>query len=95
MKILSIPISETEAKVCYVCPDSTQIAILDIELLPEPEEELGKYTELYINPTTNELYYKYIDKPLNEDSQILASRLEETERNNALMLLAMVEGGLM
>lgn len=79
MKIASIIITETKAKVLAVYTDDTNINTVAIAELPEPESQLGKNSELFINPNTGELFYEYIDKPLTETEQVLQQRISDLE----------------
>lgn len=90
MIILSIPESETKAKVVGSYLDSTVIANVEAQTLPDPTEQVGKNAILYINPQTKELFYEYEDRELTDDE-----KQEQSEQEQALMLLALVEGGLM
>jgi len=95
MNIVSTTISGTKAKVLAAYTDDTNITNVEITVLPTPEVQVGKQAELYIDTVTKELTHEYVDKPLSETEQVLNNRLLEAEEQNALMLLAMVEGGLM
>lgn len=95
MNIVSTPISETKAKVLASYTDDTLITNVAINTLPASDAQVGKKSELFINPTTGELFYEYTDKPLTETEQVLSDRLAQTEEQNAQMLLALVAGGLM
>ena len=58
-----------------------------VDFIPEPESN-GKVATLYCKPSTGELYYEYTD-PLPQPE------IEQLKAQNAAMLLALVNGGLM
>jgi len=79
LNIVSNQISDTKAKVLNAYSNNTPITNVDIDVLPIPENRLGKIAELYINPTTGELWYEYIDAPMTETEQILFDKLAEMQ----------------
>lgn len=58
-----------------------------VEVIPEPTQN-GKEYKLYCTLSTGELYYEYVD-PLPQPE------IEQIKAQNAAMLLALVNGGLM
>lgn len=90
MIILSMPGTETKAKVVGSFLDTTTVNTVSAETLPVPEDQIGKDAVLYINPQTGQLFYEYEDRELTEREQ-----LDQTTQNQALIILALVEGGLM
>lgn len=38
--------------------------------IPEPEMVFGKVGYLYVNPTTLETWYEYVDRPLTPDEEL-------------------------
>lgn len=79
MNIVSIPITETKGKVLAAYTDDTNITNVEITALPSPEAQLGKTSELFINPLTGELSYEYVDKQLTETEQVLHQRIADLE----------------
>jgi hypothetical protein len=70
--------------------NGTKITNITEQNLPISTEQFGKNAILVIDPTTNELAYNYVDRPLTESEKITQS-----EQEQAAMLLALVNGGLM
>lgn len=66
-------------------------------VIPQPEVQIGKDATLCIDLTTNTFYFKYVDRPLNQQelAQQQVDKLTSLESQNAQMLLALVNGGLM
>lgn len=58
--------------------------------LPTPEQQVGKNAVLVIDPAASTLSYNYVDRPLTEMEQ-----QAQDEQQQAAILLAMVNGGLM
>ena len=85
-----IILSDSNNKIvgCYI--DGTIITTITDQTLPTPEAESGKDSVLVINPTTKKLSYIYVDRPLTEDE-----KQDQSEQEQAQMLLALVLGGLM
>lgn len=84
MIVLSIPITDTKAKVVGSYLDNTQVTN-DIQTsFPNPEERLGKNAVLYINPMTQELFHEYEDRPLTPEEETTQSLTELEADNTAL-----------
>lgn len=64
-----------------------------VEGIPELIQTDGKQAMLYYNPATKELWYEYDDIPKTEE-ELLKEQVVELQAQNAQMLLALVEGGL-
>lgn len=56
---------------------------IEVENLIEGEEQQGKLKETYCNPTTNEVWYEYTDKPLNPEDELeqLKQQLQTTQND--------------
>lgn len=61
-----------------------------VDTIPTPDTPVGKQEQLYINPQTKELWYEYVDIP-----KTLEGTVADLQSQNAQMLLALVNGGLM
>lgn len=63
-----------------------------VDSLPNPDYagNPGKSAKLYVDLTTKTTWYEYVDRPLNDQE-----RIQQVESQNAQMLLALVNGGLM
>ncbi len=85
-----IILSDSDNKVVGSFLDGTIISQLDGQEMPTPEQQVGKDAVLVIDPTTKVLSYNYVDRPLNDDE-----KLNQSEQEQAAMLLALVMGGLM
>lgn len=62
-----------------------------VEALPEPEQIIGKSAALRYDGTN--LYYEYVDVPLTQEEQT-KQEIETLKAQNAQMLFALVQGGL-
>lgn len=62
-----------------------------VEFIPEPIQQEGKEAILYVNITTKELYYQYVDLPKSEEPQepgyqkTLSEQILELKTNQALI----------
>jgi hypothetical protein len=79
MKIASLTVTETKAKVLAAYTDTTNITDVAVNNIPDPETQIGKNAELFINPLTGELFYEYTDKPMSETEQVLHQRISDLE----------------
>lgn len=70
-------------------PDSVIENNILVDNVLNPVEKVGKDAIHYINPQTLEQWYEYVDRPLSYEEQI-----QELKAQNAQMLLALVQGGL-
>jgi hypothetical protein len=72
-------------------PEEMQNQGIDVEqtLIPQPENRSRKFAKLYINIVTKEMWYEYVDRPPTSEEQIA-----ELQFQNAQVLLALVQGGL-
>lgn len=48
---------------------------IEVDNIPDAEEQQGKSAVLYYNPKTNELFHEYVDRPLTEEERL--TRIEE------------------
>lgn len=62
--------------------------------IPYFEEKIGKSTVVKYNNETNSVYAEYLDRPLTNE-ELAKQEIEALKAQNAQMLLALVEGGLM
>lgn len=60
-----------------------------IDEMPQPIDN-GKIPLMYYNPMTKTIFYEYIDKPKTQEDIY-----KELQAQNAQILLALVNGGLM
>ena len=90
MIILSTPVTETKAKVVGSYLEDTQITKVTAQTLPDNVEFPGKNAVLYINPQSGEFTTEYVDRPLTE-----VEKLNQSEEEQAAMILALVMGGIM
>jgi hypothetical protein len=88
--------STTKAKVIIIhnFPDMLSEEMLNSGILvdsivTEPKPQFGKTAELYVNPTTKETWYEFINRPLTDSETI-----QELKSQNAQMILALVNNGL-
>jgi hypothetical protein len=87
MKIAATNIVEGKARVIASYTNDTPIVDVNLSVLPEPEKRDGKIAQLFVNPTTGEVWYEYLDAPMSETEQIL------NEKNASLtQQLAQVNG---
>jgi len=67
-----------------------QIGVL-VDDVPEPQIPEGKQIAgLFVNPTTKEVWYEYVDKPLDPEE-----RLQILEQQNAELLLELLNAGVL
>lgn len=85
-----IILSNSNSEVVGSFLDGTKVTNIPDQTLPNPTNQLGKNPVLIIDPVTNALSYKYVDRPLTDTEKITQS-----EQQEAAMLLALVNGGLM
>lgn len=89
--------SDTRAKVTLIYyaepPEELTSAgnFIAVDNMAEPEKIDGKVALPYCNPQDGTMWYEYVDVPETPEIQ----RIKELESQNAQMLLALVEGGLM
>lgn len=77
--------------VAAVFEDGTNVANLNgVTELPSAEQQTGKQAVLCIDPTNNSLSYQYTDRPLTQSEKIA-----QDEEQQANIVLALVQGGLM
>lgn len=91
MIIVGTVISDTKVKVdgCYT--NDTQTITIPATTPPNcPENQVGKDAILYLNPTTGELFWDFVDRPLTDTEIIVQLKAE-----NAQMVLALVIAGVM
>ncbi|MBH0171009.1 hypothetical protein [Fictibacillus sp. 18YEL24] len=71
----------------------TEGLILDMYDMPASDNTNGKLSILKINPSTNELYYEYIDRPLTSEERIkqLESELVLAREDSVSNMLAITE----
>ena len=83
--------TEYRAKVASIHykPELLQAEVLAkgilVDAVPEEPKQEGKTQVLYINPTTEEMWYEYIDKPLSSEER-LENRLSLLEDKINLIL---------
>ncbi len=71
--------------------DGSQVATISATAPPNPPEpQAGKDIELHHDSTGSQLSWVFVDRPLTDAEQVT-----QLEAQNAQMLLALVEGGLM
>ena len=58
-----------------------------VESLPPIIQQAGKIEQLYINPTTNELWYEYVDRPLTEKEEIEKLKQENVTMQDTINFL--------
>jgi len=67
-----------------------QIGVL-VDSIPEPQPPAGKVVSgMFVDPSTKTVFYEYSDPPVSVEQQI-----SDLKNQNAQMLLALVQGGLM
>lgn len=69
---------------------SNVVSIIETSPPNPPVAVDGKENELHLNINTNKLYWIQNDRPLTDNEQLTA-----IQEQNALMLMALVTGGLM
>lgn len=62
--------------------------------IPYFEEKIGKTVVVKYSAKTKSIYAEYLDRPLTQEEQA-NQEIESLKAQNAQMLLALVEGGLM
>ena len=80
----------------YLDPAQKESGIeIDRELLPIPEYKPRKNPVLYIDPSTNNLWYEYIDRELTSKEQLeeVQTRLQDAEQ--AVIELSTIIGGML
>lgn len=91
MIIAGTTISSTDIKVGGMFIDGTKVVTITATTPPNPiTTDDGKTAELHLNTSTGELYWLELDRPLTD-----AERVTALEAQNAQMVLALVQGGLM
>jgi hypothetical protein len=70
-----------------------KIGGIEVDSIPEPEYISRKAEVLYINPDTKDMYYEYVDIPLNDAEKIqqLESELAISKEDNVSNMLAITE----
>jgi hypothetical protein len=58
-----------------------------VESIPAPEIIAGKNEVLYINPTTLEMWYEYVDRPLTQDEEMAQIKGQVLEMQDAINFL--------
>lgn len=61
-----------------------------VSTIPNSLQDITKSSELYINPITKEFWYEYADMPKTQEEIITGLQYQ-----NAQMIMALVQGGLM
>ena len=82
----------TENSIEELKVEGEALILLDIEEEPQPENvKPGHMVVKCINVETKELFYKIEKSPYLSPEEITLSRMEELERDNASLKLAMIE----
>lgn len=69
--------------------DPNVIFVEDDYKFPAYIEHTGKDGVLYINPSTKEMWYEYVDRPLTQEEKIYQLELEKNDLQIALAELGM------
>jgi hypothetical protein len=75
-------------------PEDFKARLTSVEVLPVPETQTGKREILKYDPTTQKLYYEYVDRPLTQEEEVAQIR---SDLDNAILELSMaiaMQGGL-
>lgn len=82
---------DTNNRVIAVFDDSAKVANLaGVTEMPAAEQQIGKQAVLYINPENNGLSYQYTDRSLTQ-----AEKIAQDEAQQASIIFALVQGGMM
>jgi len=79
-------INETKAKVFTIhyrpdlLTDEQKLNGILVDTIPEPQQIANQQATLYINPTTKELFYEYIEIPQQDVSNELETMRAEIAR---------------
>lgn len=95
MFILYQQVSDTEGLVQTIhnfpdqLPPEIKARGFEVSFIPEVVPQVGKDAALYCNISTHELYYKYVDRPLNSDERIAQLESDLQQRDDVLNFILM------
>lgn len=72
---------------------------LEVEFLEEPEFQIGKMPIQYINPSTKEIWYEYVDRELTSDEEIILLKsenefLKKSQTSQDELIMSLMLGGM-
>lgn len=65
---------------------------IEVPSVPEYEEQFGKESHLYVNPTTKELWYEFTDRPLTMEEKM--EKMEASQLQQDELLMELMLGGM-